>query len=141
MLSKSQAMKLKLLPGILALVSCLGMFLQAAQPTRERLFNEDWRFVRGDVEAGDKADCKDDSWRKLSLPHDWSIESDFSEEFASCTGYLPGGIGWYRKHFKLPETYAGKRVYVRFEGVYRNSDVWLNGKHLGSRPNGYTDFE
>jgi len=126
---------------MLALVSYFVTSLHAAEPARERLFNDAWRFVRGEVDGGDKADCKDDTWRKLSLPHDWSIESDFSEEFASCTGYLPGGIGWYRKHFTLPESSAGKRVYVRFEGVYRNSDVWLNGQHLGSRPSGYTDFE
>jgi len=141
MASYPRAMKLKVLPGVLALLSCFGIPLQAAQPARERLFNEDWRFVRGEVAGGDKANCKDDSWRKLTLPHDWSIEGDFSEEFASCTGYLAGGTGWYRKHFKLPVTSVGMRIYVRFEGVYRNSDVWLNGRHLGSRPNGYIDFE
>lgn len=108
---------------------------------RESLFNEGWVFHRGDLEGAEKESFDDSGWRSLDLPHDWSIESDYSPEFASATGYLPGGTGWYRKEFSLPGQASGKRVYLRFEGVYRNSDVWLNGVHLGSRPNGYIDFE
>ncbi|MCP5542731.1 MAG: glycoside hydrolase family 2 protein [Akkermansiaceae bacterium] len=108
---------------------------------REALFTRDWRFHLGDVATAETPDFDDVSWRNLDLPHDWSIEGEFSPGHASGTGFLPGGTGWYRKTFKLPEDSAGKRVFLRFEGVYRNSTVWINGKLLGERPHGYIDFE
>jgi beta-galactosidase len=84
----------------------------------------------------------DEGWRKLSVPHDWGIEGPFRLELEGNTGKLPWrGIGWYRKHFTTPQAAAGKRVVVRFEGVYRNSEVWLNGVSLGSRPYGYINFD
>jgi len=113
----------------------------ASAPARERLFNDAWRFHLGDAAGAEKPGFADAAWRALDLPHDWSIEGEFSEEHASATGYLPGGTGWYRKHFTLPAETAGRRVFLRFEGVYRNSDVWLNGHHLGHRAYGYIDFE
>ncbi len=113
----------------------------APASARERLFNDGWRFHLGDAVGAEKTDFTDASWRTLDLPHDWSIEGEFSEEHASATGYLPGGTGWYRKHFVLPADTQGRRVFLRFEGVYRNSDVWLNGHHLGHRAYGYIDFE
>jgi beta-galactosidase/beta-glucuronidase len=82
----------------------------------------------------------DDCWHNLDLPHDWSIEGPFDPKWASGTGYLPGGIGWYRKHFTLDKFYAGKKVFVYFEGVYSNSEVWINDISLGKRPNGYISF-
>lgn len=113
----------------------------AAAPARERLFNDAWRFHLGDAAGAEKPDFADAAWRALDLPHDWSIEGEFSEDHASATGYLPGGTGWYRKQFVLPADTQGRRVFLRFEGVYRNSDVWLNGHHLGHRAYGYIDFE
>ena len=68
-----------------------------------------------------RTDYNDSEWRKLSLPHDWSIEGQLSPTLASCTGYLPGGIGWYRKHFRVEDN--ATRHYIYFEGVYNRSEV------------------
>lgn len=101
-------------------------------------FNEGWRFVLADDSLAAKPDYNDGRWRELDLPHDWSIEGMPSQALASCTGYLPGGIGWYRKHFAVGDEVA--RYYIYFEGVYNRSDVYINGHHLGHRPNGYVSF-
>jgi hypothetical protein len=77
----------------------------------------------------------------VDLPHDWSIEGPYSPKNASGTGFLPGGIAWYRKAFQLPVSMRGRRVSIRFDGVYRDSTVWINGVLLGSRPYGYSTFE
>ena len=84
----------------------------------------------------------DSRWRRLSLPHDWSIEYDFSKDHPATTqgGALPGGIGWYRKIFTIPPSAIGKNVFIEFDGVYKNSEVWINGNYLGKRPNGYVSF-
>ena len=113
-----------------------------AQVTRQKiLFNNDWKFHKGNVYDGQAAGYKDVSWRTLSLPHDWSIEGPFSKEWASATAYLPGGIGWYRKTFSLPQSMKEKHVFIYFDGVYKNSEVWINGHFLGKRPNGFISFE
>jgi len=79
----------------------------------------------------------------LNLPHDWSIEGEFSETAPAGTGggALPGGTGWYRKSFTIPTTSKGKLIFIEFDGVYRNSEVWINGHYLGKRPYGYSTFE
>ena len=81
-------------------------------------------------------------WVDLDLPHDWSIGGPFREDNPSGPhgAYLPGGIGWYRKKFTLPDAAKGKQVSIEFDGVYMNSDVWVNGHHLGKRPYGYVSF-
>lgn len=104
-------------------------------------FNHDWYFYKGDVPVGQNIGLDMSEWRLLDLPHDWSIEGPFSKEYASCTGYLPGGIGWYRKIFTVPENQKGKKVFIYFNGVYNNSEVWINGNYLGKRPNGYISFQ
>ncbi|MGA3020184.1 MAG: glycoside hydrolase family 2 TIM barrel-domain containing protein, partial [Bryobacteraceae bacterium] len=122
---------------LLAALSCL----HAADGARVRRgFDEAWRFHLGDVTGGERADLNDNGWRKLNLPHDWSIEQPYSASNPSGNGYLPGGIGWYRKYF-YPESDATRRVSLEFDGVYRDSDVWINGHHLGHRPYGYSSFE
>ncbi len=114
----------------------------SAQSTRVRQdFDENWKFILGDVFAARNADYNDASWRVLNLPHDWNIELPFDSRYASSTAYLPSGIGWYRKTFKVPESYKDKIVSILFDGVYDNSDVWINGHHLGKRPSGYTSFQ
>ena len=102
-------------------------------------FNFDWRFSLGDDPARADAAFNDSDWRELHLPHDWSIEGEFSPTHPAGVngGALPGGIGWYRKHFPTPE--AG-RVAVEFDGVYMNSTVWVNGQEAGGRPYGYSSF-
>ena len=106
-------------------------------------FGRDWRFNLGDVTNGQAPDLDDSKWRALNLPHDWSIEGEFSKENPAGFGggALPGGIGWYRKTFNLPENAKGKFVFVDFDGVYRNSEVWINGHFLGKRPYGYISFQ
>jgi beta-galactosidase len=105
-------------------------------------FDQNWTFNLGDVPNGQNVDFNDASWRKLNLPHDWSIEGEFKKENLATVegGALPGGIGWYRKTFTSPQTDKGKLIYIAFDGVYQKSDVWINGHHLGYRPNGYISF-
>ena len=106
-------------------------------------FTNDWKFTLTDSTAdASAADFNDTAWRTLNLPHDWSVESDFSEKFPAAPGggALPGGIGWYRKTFNVPDSYKYKCVFVDFDGVYRNSEVWINGHYLGKRPYGYISF-
>jgi beta-galactosidase len=106
-------------------------------------FDQNWTFNLGDVSNGENLEFKDQGWRKLNLPHDWSIEGEFSKDNLATVegGALPGGIGWYRKTFTIPKTDNGKVVYIAFDGVYQKSDVWINGHHLGFRPNGYISFQ
>lgn len=103
-------------------------------------FNDSWTFHLGETTGAEATDFNDHEWRPITLPHDWSIEAPFSQQWASATGYLPGGIGWYRKTFDIPAEYEGQRVYIHFDGVYCNSEVWVNGHFLGRRPNGYIPF-
>lgn len=101
-------------------------------------FNENWLFSLSDDSLSTSVSYDDSKWRKLDLPHDWSVEGQLSPSLASCTGYLPGGIGWYRKHFQVTDKAA--RHYIYFEGAYNRSEVYLNGHLLGKRPNGYISF-
>ena len=104
-------------------------------------FNNDWLFILEDIQEARQPEYADTAWRKLDLPHDWSIEGIYSPDLASGTGYLPGGVGWYRKHFNYnPTEKKGKKAYIYFEGVYNRSDVYINGEHLGHRPSGYNSF-
>jgi hypothetical protein len=126
---------------IAVLVICSVFCLNAnGQDSRATLFNANWKFHKGDVPQGEKAATSDNAWRTLDLPHDWSIEGPFSDEWASGTGYLPAGIGWYRKTFALSTDQLGKNIYLYFDGVYKNSEVWVNEHYLGKRPNGYASF-
>ncbi len=106
-----------------------------------RNFDADWKFHLGDVPGSEQASANDSSWRAIQLPHDWSIEGPYAATNASGTGFLPGGIGWYRKSFTLPEAMRGSRIFIDFDGVYRDSDVWINGHLLGHRAYGYSSFE
>jgi len=94
------------------------------------------------VNEAQNPDYNDSKWRQLNLPHDWSIEGSFSKDNPAGVsgGALPGGIGWYRKTFTLPVSDKGKEVFVDFDGVYRDSEVWINGHYLGKRPYGYSSF-
>jgi beta-galactosidase len=115
----------------------------APNTTRSRdSFNLAWRFLRDDHPGAQAPAFNDSSWRTLDLPHDWSIEGPFDEKAPSSGtgGYLPTGIGWYRKRFRLPENSRDRLFTIEFDGVYENSDVWINGHHLGHRPYGYVPF-
>src|SRR2546427_1503354 len=119
------------------------------RPPRSTLFpyttlfrSRAWRFHLGDVPGAQEGTFDDSGWRTLNLPHDWSIEGEFSDTNPAGAGggALPGGVGWYRKTFSVAERDAGRLVFVEFDGVYRNSEVWINGHYLGKRPYGYSSF-
>ena len=175
--SRRQALQLgAATAGLLALEAPSGAEAEPERraPARERSFDEDWRFLRGDAPGAEAPAFDDGGWRVLDLPHDWSIEDlpyatntngaatadpsllvpqvpptipdlpavigPFDPQNSAnggSIGYTVGGIGWYRKEFQRP---AGEHVELRFDGVYQNADVWLNGTHLGFHPYGYTTF-
>ena len=106
-------------------------------------FDAGWSFSLGDSDGVEAPDFDDSRWRQLDLPHDWSVESHFDADApgGAPRGYLPAGIGWYRKAFLVPETLQGRRVFIEFDGIYMNGEVWINGQHLGKRPYGYIGVE
>ena len=101
-----------------------------------------WRFALGDPRGAEQPKFDDHTWRRVDLPHDWSIEGTPSRDApgGGRVGYFPTGIGWYRKAFRLPAGAGGREAWLEFDGVYMNSDVWINGVHLGNRPYGYSSF-
>ncbi|KEO73794.1 glycoside hydrolase [Anditalea andensis] len=109
---------------------------------RRHLFTESWKFSLDAPDDAYRTDLDDSGWRTLDLPHDWSIEGNFSKDHPAGYGggALPGGIGWYRKSFLLSEDDKGKVIYIDFDGVYQESEVYINGQLLGKRPNGYISF-
>jgi beta-galactosidase len=128
------------LAALLFLVMCSCSY---HQDERQRLdFTENWKFQLGDIEKASQPEFVDSDWRILNLPHDWSIEGEFSEDHPTKVngGALPAGIGWYRKSFKVEQSWKEKHVFIDFDGVYRNSEVWINGHYLGKRPYGYSSF-
>ena len=127
---------------LLLSLACVQMMAQAGFGKPEN-FNADWLFILQDDADMAKADYDDSGWRRLDVPHDWSVEGQMSEDLFSCTGYLPGGIAWYRKHFRLSS--ASSHIphplsFIYFEGVYNRSEVYLNGHLLGKRPSGFASF-
>ena len=135
--------------------------------TREQPFDLGWRFLRGDVAGAENPGFDDSTWRRIDLPHDWSIEDltpnaeavgegtiwvggntptrigPFDVALSAgqeATGWVVGGTGWYRKRFRLTLANENAQAEVRFDGVYMNSEVWINGHPLGSHPYGYTPF-
>jgi beta-galactosidase len=105
-------------------------------------FDDGWLFNKGDATGADQTGFADSGWRMVNVPHDWSIEGPFDQNAPTLGngGYLPAGIGWYRKHFTLPTTLMGKRIFVEFDGVMANADIYINGTKLGTRANGYISF-
>jgi len=134
------------------ILQCIGLFAilllftfctHDDRMTRIRInFGNDWKFHVGDTEGAFDPVFNDSDWRLLNLPHDWSIEGKFSEDHPATPGggALPGGIGWYRKTFVLAEQNYEKSVFIDFDGIYQNSEVWINGHYLGKRPYGYISF-
>ncbi len=108
---------------------------------RERDFNFGWRFSLDDQSTYSEKNYDDSQWREVNLPHDWSVEFSFDKEKGEgATGYLVGGIAWYRKHFASPEQGQEVLSHILFDGVYNNSVVWINGQKLGFHPYGYSPF-
>ncbi|HWY30391.1 MAG TPA: glycoside hydrolase family 2 TIM barrel-domain containing protein [Candidatus Acidoferrum sp.] len=126
---------LVLLAGLCA---CLPLSLPAARVTED--FDADWLFSRDESASAMMPAIDDSRWQSVILPHDWSSDGPFGSKFASGTGYAPGGIGWYRKHFLLDTNQSGKSVAIEFDGIYDWSEVWINGQFVGQRPYGYSSF-
>ena len=134
--------------GILSALGSTGQANPQAPPAGGRKgprardsFDFGWKFFKGDAPGAQQPAFADSGWRNLDLPHDWSVEGPFRESPGSATfAHLPTGIGWYRKRFSVPDSYRDKKVAVEFDGVYQNSEVWINGQYLGKRPYGYISF-
>lgn len=139
-------MNRKLTQTVIMGVCCmlfLGACSSLSSESRERLsFNDGWLFSLADDSLAARPEFVDSGWRKLNLPHDWAIEGDFSQDNPSGTGggALPGGVGWYRKTFVAENKDKGKHFRIEFDGVYMNSEVFINGTCLGKRPYGYISF-
>lgn len=101
----------------------------------------DWRFQQQDTPGAELPGFDDSRWRVLDVPHDWSVENPYSKENTPENSWLPGGTGWYRRMFDAPDDWTQRVVLVRFDGVYMNSKVWLNGQPVGGRPYGFSSFE
>ncbi len=127
---------------VIFLVLLCGFAQSQPDSERKQKFDTDWKFYLGDIEQASKTDFDDASWRTLDLPHDWSIEGNFDPTHPAGNdgAYLPTGIGWYRKNFVVPESWNEKKVSIYFEGVYMNSEVFVNGKSVGVYPYGYSSF-
>jgi beta-galactosidase len=129
---------------VLAFLLFFSSFIGYAQYGMERkqLFDYDWKFFLGEVSEAKSNNFNDENWRKLDLPHDWSIEGKIQPKnpTGGGGGYFPAGIGWYRKTFLAPDAWKAKKIAVYFEGVYMNSEVFINGNSLGIYPYGYSSF-
>ncbi|MEN2399007.1 sugar-binding domain-containing protein [Flavobacterium sp. MC2016-06] len=117
-------------------------FAQGKQGRIIEDFNKNWNFKLGDYPEAVNANFNVSDWRTLQLPHDWSIEGAFNKDNKTkqAQGFLPAGKGWYRKVFTVPANWNNKTVSIEFDGVFKNSEVFINGHSLGMRPNGYISF-
>jgi beta-galactosidase len=129
------------LRGVARAQIIVALLLATSAGAQRQRFSLDpgWRFMRGDTSGAQAATFDDRRWRVVDLPHDWSIEGPFAETNpgGGRIGYLPTGVGWYRKTFTIPGSSVGRRAWLELDGVYMNSDVWINGVLLGRRPYGY----
>ena len=122
----------------------LGAFSSAAEPGRRvQSLDFDWRFHLGEVPGAEQTTFSDQTWRMLDVPHDWSIEGPFDRANPGGTffGFLPGGVGWYRREIQIGADERDRKVFVEFDGIYENSEVWINGESLGRQGFGYTSFQ
>ena len=122
----------------------LSLISMTAQARERQNFDKDWRFLLGDSAQMARVDYNDSWWRRLDVPHDWAREGDFfvGNPSGAGGGALPGGIGWYRKHFQVNgEEVKREKFFIEFDGVYMNSTVYVNGEKVGFRPYGYSSFE
>jgi beta-galactosidase len=128
------------------LAACMALFaltLSAQNVGRTTLnFNPDWKFHLGDIKDAYRSSYQDRDWRKLSVPHDWSIEGSNLQNAPTggSGGYFTTGVGWYRKVFDLPGWSDTRQARIEFDGVFENAEVWLNEHYLGRRPYGYASF-
>ena len=129
-------------------VSLAAVSLRGASPTDAsssritQSFDTGWRFEKADAPGAEQPGFADTSWRAVTVPHDWSIEGPFDQKAPTrgSGAFLPSGVAWYRNAFTLPDSSKARRVFIEFDGVMQNSEVWINGHSLGTRPYGYVSF-
>jgi beta-galactosidase len=131
-----------LLPFVFLTTGLSGYSQKQAGIERKQLFDYNWKFFLGDTASAKLRNFNDMAWRNLDLPHDWSIEGKIEHKNPTgiAGGFFPAGIGWYRKSFTVPADWKGKSISIYFEGVYMNSEVFINEKSLGLYPYGYSSF-
>jgi len=128
--------------ALFVLAMALAKVASAADARVVTPLDAEWRFLRGPAVGAEERGFDDSTWRAVNVPHDWSIEGPYDEKAPSGSGggYLPSGVSWYRKSLTLPERDRGRRVSIEFDGVMADARVWINGRYLGHRPNGYVSF-
>jgi beta-galactosidase len=149
----SKSLMLMLMIGLVVVMSSCNLQQSKKVDNRTTSFDEGWRFMKDNPSGAETPNFDDSKWRTLNLPHDWSIEDlpgqtpdsiigPFSKAAIGKmgTGYTIGGTAWYRKTFTIGKADSGKISYLQFDGIYMNSDIWVNGKHIGNHPYGYTSF-
>ncbi|MFD0835679.1 sugar-binding domain-containing protein [Mariniflexile aquimaris] len=138
MLNRTYLFHFKIVKSIAFLLISLSCFSQRIETN----FNNNWRFILDDKAAYSNEIFNDNSWDNLNIPHDWSFEKGVRKggDQGQGGGYHDGGIGWYRKSFNVKKESLSKTTYINFDGVYMNSEVWVNGQYLGKRPYGYISF-
>lgn len=148
-----------LLLALAIILGCIALPAAAAAPTgtvpgtpvtiqvsagvgteRENNFNEGWKFYLGDNTSASTPGFNDSGWESVTLPHDYSISQPFTTSGEAESGFLPGGTGWYRKTFTMPDSAEGKTVLLQFDGVYSDAYVYVNGTFVGENHYGYTPF-
>jgi beta-galactosidase len=134
--------KISLLPLLLLLLVFTSCEKEHPIDNIKASFDFDWKFALNDQPGAEQPEFDDSGWRLLDVPHDFSIEHPFDSAYATGAGggYTNSGIGWYRKTFITESDFVDKKVWVLFDGVYRKSEVWINGHYLGIRPYGYSSF-
>lgn len=130
----------KVILACLSLIWSVSILAQKEMRLKES-FDFDWSFSLSDSHEYADRTYNDENWEKVQLPHDWSIKLNFDKKMGGSAAHLPGGIGWYRKQFKLPRSYNGKVVSILFDAICHQSDVYINGHHLGFRPYGFCSIE
>ena len=125
----------------MSLLAGMALACHAANIGRKQNFDFGWKFTLGDNPANAGASVADGGWTSVQLPHDWSTTLPWDSTVSGSAAHLPGGIGWYRKTFDIPASYNGKRISILFDGIYHQSDVYINGRHLGFRPYGFCSIE
>ena len=130
-----------LLPNHLTAADLSRQSAAAADARVTQDFDANWLFSKGDFASAMMRSFDDSVWRQVNVPHDWSSDGPFSVEYGSGNGFAPGGIGWYRKYFKVDANQKGRAVAIEFDGVYDYSQVWVNGQFVGGRPYGFSSFQ
>jgi len=125
---------------LIIIIVLLPSFLFASRVVID--FNKDWKFLQVDNPEFAEIEVSEMGWSVVNVPHDWAFEEGISKDAAQgeMGGYHGGGVAWYRKTFTNQPQWKDMAVYIDFDGVYMNSEVWINGHFLGKRPYGYISF-